>query len=355
MKNKVIIFGVKYAVSNYFDAHVKVLQSHYDVEKLCIDEHPLFRTFFSRRSFISFPVEALAMFCFLIVRKPKFLISVGPKCGLIAAICSRALFIRNLHWFTGQQWASSNSPRRSLAFYADRITAILSTLRACDSPSQKKFLESIFPNIKGGFISTKYGSINGLSAKYFEEAIHRNSHDSTVYYIGRITSDKGVFTILQVAKRLEKRFPSMKFHILGPLDDYFDEKEEFFREADRLTNVQVTVGFVDPLNILEKAFCFFLPSKREGFGTVLIEAQALGTPVLASNIYGVQSSLIDNETGYFCETYDIDAYVECLSKLFCEDSRWLSMSRKSVDFALKFHPIRFRNDLKQLYLDAGIL
>ena len=49
-----------------------------------------------------------------------------------------------------------------------------------------------------------------------------------------------------------------------------------------------------------------LPSYREGFGTVVIEAASCGIPALCSNIYGLKDSLIEHKTGFFHEVGSID-------------------------------------------------
>ena len=49
---------------------------------------------------------------------------------------------------------------------------------------------------------------------------------------------------------------------------------------------------------------FCLPSYREGFGTVIIEAAACGTPSIGSNIYGISDAILDKETGLL--TWELD-------------------------------------------------
>lgn len=49
-----------------------------------------------------------------------------------------------------------------------------------------------------------------------------------------------------------------------------------------------------------------LPSHREGFGTVVIEAASCGIPALCSNIYGLQDSIKENKTGFFHKASSVD-------------------------------------------------
>ena len=61
-----------------------------------------------------------------------------------------------------------------------------------------------------------------------------------------------------------------------------------------------------PNKYLQGADVFCMPSYREGFGTSVIEASCLGLPVICTDIYGLQDTMIENETGLRCKAKDID-------------------------------------------------
>jgi glycosyltransferase involved in cell wall biosynthesis len=61
----------------------------------------------------------------------------------------------------------------------------------------------------------------------------------------------------------------------------------------------------EPNKYLAASDVLCLPSYREGFGSVVIEAAAMGIPAIASNIYGITDALIDNKTGLLHEPKDI--------------------------------------------------
>ena len=59
-----------------------------------------------------------------------------------------------------------------------------------------------------------------------------------------------------------------------------------------------------------------LPSYREGFGNVIIEAAAAGIPSIASNIYGLTDAIVPNETGLLHKVGDIDGIAELIKLIF---------------------------------------
>lgn len=61
---------------------------------------------------------------------------------------------------------------------------------------------------------------------------------------------------------------------------------------------------------------FVLPTWREGFGMSVIEAQALGLPVITTDAYGVCDTSVVNETGLRCKVGDSDALYQCMTTLY---------------------------------------
>ena len=67
--------------------------------------------------------------------------------------------------------------------------------------------------------------------------------------------------------------------------------------------------------MLQAGDVFVLPTYREGFGSSVIEASALGLPVICSDAYGVMDAMIDNETGLRCKVGDVDSLYDSMLKL----------------------------------------
>jgi glycosyltransferase involved in cell wall biosynthesis len=63
-----------------------------------------------------------------------------------------------------------------------------------------------------------------------------------------------------------------------------------------------------------------LPSYREGFGTVVIEAAAVGISTIASRIYGLTDAVVDGETGLLHEPRDINAIKDCMEQMITNNT-----------------------------------
>ena len=75
-----------------------------------------------------------------------------------------------------------------------------------------------------------------------------------------------------------------------------------------------------PQTFFQAADVLCLPSYREGFGNVIIEAAMCGLPAVASNVYGLVDSMSDQETGLVFDVGDVSGLAACLKKVLTDDS-----------------------------------
>ena len=146
------------------------------------------------------------------------------------------------------------------------------------------------------------GSISGVDIKRFSpSAYYRDEvrqklgvgeNDFIFIFLGRVNKDKGIIELLNAFNLLSSEHfkQSIKLIIIGP------DEESLLLNIDN-KNVIVQGYTNEPHKFMACADVFCLPSHREGFGSVLIEAAAAGLPAIASNIYGITDAVKDSETG----------------------------------------------------------
>jgi glycosyltransferase involved in cell wall biosynthesis len=243
----------------------------------------------------------LTMYFFTI--RFNFCFSITPKAGFIAMLSSSIARIPNrIHWFTGQIWVNYTGFRSFFFTFLDKITFKLSNHVLVDSDSQRNFL--INKNIISKKKSTTLhkGSVGGIDVNKFKFSpsnrhFFRNKlfipKDAFVFfYLGRITRDKGIPELIRAYKK--NNFNNNFFLVLaGPLEDESLKK--------LILDVKRKIIYIGSINNPEKWFSIAdiicLPSYREGFGNVIIEAASCQVPALASNIYGITDALVANRTG----------------------------------------------------------
>ena len=131
-------------------------------------------------------------------------------------------------------------------------------------------------------------------------------------FVGRITKDKGVDELLEAFFMLEK---SAKLVIIGNDEGVETLDQELWIRAKNDENIFI-LDFITDIEKYYPAFdILVLPSYREGFGNVVIEAGAMGTPSIVSNIPGPIDAIEIGKTGFVFEKGNADE----LKNRICEE------------------------------------
>lgn len=142
--------------------------------------------------------------------------------------------------------------------------------------------------------------------------------DGYVAYLGRLSPEKGLMLLMKAAVR----FPEVTFRIagVGPMEDEL----RGFVEKHNLSNVHFC-GFLageDKARFLQEATLLVAPSEcYESFGQVVVEANAVGTPVVAANHGGLASLVKNGETGWLFTPSDEQHFFKVLSDAWNDPNR----------------------------------
>ena len=105
------------------------------------------------------------------------------------------------------------------------------------------------------------------------------------------------------------------------------------------------IGYSDcPEKYMSISDILCLPSYREGFGTVVIEAAAMGVPTVGSDIYGLTDAVVHGETGVLVPPEDIDALYEGISLLLSDQLLCKKMGQSAKERAEKLFSADRVND-----------
>ena len=235
-----------------------------------------------------------------------------------------------LHTFTGQVWATRAGFRRAALRFSTRRSRRAATFALADSHSQRSFLvsEGVVPASKIAVLAN--GSVSGVDAARFDRRDRRHrvrtslglaTTDVVLLFLGRITHDKGVLDLARAFAILAERRSDIHLLVVGPDEQRLSPaiRELCGRHQVRLHSCHYTNA---PEDFMAASDILCLPSYREGFGTVIIEAAAAGLPTVASRIYGVVDAVVDGSTGLLHEPADVNGIVDQLGRLIdCPELR----------------------------------
>lgn len=151
-------------------------------------------------------------------------------------------------------------------------------------------------------------------------------------FVGSAILRKGIDVAIGAFQQLAREIPKVDLLIVGPCDFSDRTRHDAQRDAclqklrtelqeDQLSNRVVWVGQVENVSdYLLASDIFFFPTRREGLPNALAEAMACGLPVVASNLEGITTDLVeDGREGYLVRGHSPENYVVPLRKL-CQDS-----------------------------------
>lgn len=151
--------------------------------------------------------------------------------------------------------------------------------------------------------------LNGAGVNIEEYAFceYPDNDEIRFLFIGRIMKEKGVDELFEVAEKIRKENPNVFFDIVGPMEDDYKGKVEALLNKG-IINYYGYQEDVKPF--IQRCHCFVLPSYHEGMANTLLEAAAMGRPLITSDIHGCKEAVIDCISGYLCERKNADILYE---------------------------------------------
>lgn len=244
-----------------------------------------------------------------------------PKGGMIGMIASFLAGISDRIYFRhGIIYETSIGYKKILLKNIDRLTGFFATKVVCVSQSvmdisEKDWLNNPSKNIILGLgtcngIDTEdrfspskkdVGIINGLKNKY-----DITPEDKVVGYVGRLVKDKGIDDLIKAWEIIKMNCPKAKLLLVGPIEEKDSISEYSKIQIVSDSSIIFTDFVIDASSYFSLMNVFVLPTYREGFPTVSLEASSMNLPVLITKATGCTEAILENETGLFITHNPID-------------------------------------------------
>lgn len=190
------------------------------------------------------------------------------------------------------------------------------------------------------------GSACGVDVEVFDPAtwapqrnVIRNQHHLpeqavVIGTVARLTGDKGINELVQAFERLSAEVAGVYLLLVGTQE----EKDRLSSESEYIirNNPRVRLaGWQDnPLPYYAAMDVFVLPTYREGFGEVNLEAQAMGLPVVSTDVIGPRESVEDGVTGFLVPAKSVEGVYEAMRKLAADKELRRQMGQKGRERVL---------------------
>lgn len=159
---------------------------------------------------------------------------------------------------------------------------------------------------------------------------------TVILFIGRLTPTKGVQHLLRALSKVHKNFPNACLIIRGN-----GEQKQHLKKLSKKLQIKKSVIFLDAIRRSELpqlyAACdiFVLPSLKEPFGLVLLEAMAIGKPVIGSKVGGIPDIIRNGVSGFLIEAGNVNELTSRLSDLVSDPKLRAKMGKKGREISLK--------------------
>jgi glycosyltransferase involved in cell wall biosynthesis len=156
----------------------------------------------------------------------------------------------------------------------------------------------------------------------------RADGDRVVGFVGRIEPRKGPLDLVLAAPAIRAAAPSARIVIVG--DDPYDSDPEYLAQVRSAAGVEHVPWVDNAAGLMRHIDVLVAPSRTEPFGTVLSEAMAAGTPVVATRVDGLPEVVHDGIDGRLVEPGDPVALAEAVLEVLARRDEMGAAARQSA-------------------------
>jgi glycosyltransferase involved in cell wall biosynthesis len=338
-----------------------------DLETLCGSEGvrgqalPLIRPISPRSDLRAF----VGLLRLIARERPDIVHGHTPKAALLGLLAAFLLGVpHRIHHLRALPFETASGTMRWLLLGAELATTWLSTETVAISPSLAQAYRTL-PGLGGARIAiAAKGSGNGVDARVrfnpvliaperlavFRTRLGLCPRARVVCFVGRLATSKGLAELAAAWATLRERHPDVRLVLAGSLDAREPVVPELLNQLRSDPRVCLP-GYVDERELVfALATVNVLPSHREGFGAVLLEAAAMGVPSVASRVTGCIDAIVDGVTGTLVEPRSPAALSEALGRYLDQPALRATHGRAARERALaEFAPEPVWREIAALY------
>ncbi len=249
--------------------------------------------------------------------KPDLVVHYTHKPNIFGTLAARLAGVKSVSVITGLGYSFINRGFINVvAEWLYRRTARYSSSMIFENEDDRElFIQKQLVNEDRAFAVKGCG----VNTAYYQSKSNQSPNPPVFTFIGRLLKDKGILEFAAAARHFHEKALPASFVVLGD----FDPENPSTIDRDTLLEwiSEDTVdykGFVNDVRpFLEKSTCIVLPSYREGMPRIVLEAMAMGKPVITTRTAGCRETVEEGINGFLAEARSVDDLINAMQK-FCE-------------------------------------
>lgn len=151
----------------------------------------------------------------------------------------------------------------------------------------------------------------GIDLNWFKPIEPKSFSGPTRFlYAGRLLWDKGIAELVEVARKIKKKYPGVSFDILGFINQSNPNSVPYSKilewQHEGIINYLGETQDVRPY--LQESHCLLFPSYREGMSRILMEAAAMETPIITTDGVGCRDIVDHNKSGFLFQNKNVSEF-----------------------------------------------
>jgi glycosyltransferase involved in cell wall biosynthesis len=301
--------------------------------------------------------------------QPAIVHTHTPKAGLLGVLAARLAGVPAvIHHIHGGVWMAATGARRTIARWTDRVTCAAAHRVLCVSESVRARLieERLCADDKINVLG--HGSINGVDADEEFNPVRLVGQRSAVRgelgipeaavvigFVGRFTREKGIAELIAAWRNLVATMDDLHLMLVGEQDSATPLPDMMIRELHADPRVHMTGLVWDTARLYAAMDIFVLPTYREGFPVVLLEAAAMQLPIIATDVPGCIDAVAHDCTGVLVPPGDVEALETALRVLASDPFRRVALGSAGRRRVLRdFQPRQLWQALACEYADSSM-
>jgi glycosyltransferase involved in cell wall biosynthesis len=294
-------------------------------------------------------VSLFRLWCLLRRLRPVITNVSTPKAGLLGGLAAwlnrvpcRVYTLRGLRCETGK------GPKRGALILAERVACRCAHRVVCVSESLRQKAIALGLVDAARTVVLNSGSSNGTDPNRFAPTAERLEEagelrkelnipaDAPVLgFVGRFTRDKGLCELIESFAQLQQQLPTLVLLLIGDFDEA-DPLPDRVRKTISTDPQIIWVGLVrDTAAYYHLMDVLAVPTYREGFPNVVLEAHAAGKPVVGTSVTGVVDAIVDGVTGILVSVGNAEKLTAACILLFEDEKLRERMGRAGRDRVLR--------------------
>ncbi len=290
-------------------------------------------------------------------------VNVGtPKIGLLGMVAAKLTGVPvRIYTCRGFRFEHEHGFKKKILVMMESMSGRCAQKIICISPSLERLSHELGVFAKSKTVVINKGSSNGIDIARFSpdkvsaertQALKRELglDGKFVYgFVGRLVDRKGITETYQAFNDLYNANQNLRFIFVGGIE------QEQIADKTLIDKIKTHPGMMylgpqqDVPLYLSLMDVFVLPAWWEGFGNVLVQAAAMGVPVISTKATGCRDAVSDGYNGMLIEPKNVPALKDAMTLLYNDDGLREKYGRNGVEWAKNFDSVAIWEAMKKLY------